>query len=174
VTYEGHTLTLLQTDAAINEGNSGGPLINMYGQVIGITNMKMVSYSSNIEGIGFAIPSRSIKTIVDQLLTRGYATGRPAIGITVGSMPSGIAEEYDIPNGLYIYGVEEGSDAYVQGIQEGDILVAVDGVEVSTNDEVSAIKDEKEVGDTLTLTIYRDGKTMDIDIRLGEKGEIFK
>ncbi len=173
VEYEGHTMTLLQTNAAINEGNSGGPLINMYGQVVGITNMKMVSYCSNIEGIGFAIPSQSVKTIVDELLARGYVTGRPALGVTVGAMPAGVAEEYDIPEGLYISGVEEGSDAWAQGVRVGDILTHVNGQEVTTTDEVAAIKDGFQVGDSLTLTIYRDGSTFDVEVMLQEKGELF-
>lgn len=173
VEHDGHTMTLLQTNAAINEGNSGGPLINMYGQVIGITNMKMISYYSNIEGIGFAIPSRNIKTIVDELLERGYVSGRPALGITVGAMPAGIAEEYDIPSGLYISAVEEDSDAYAQGVRAGDILTHVNGQAVSTTAEVSAIKDNFNVGDKLTLTIYRDGETFDVDVALHDKGEIF-
>ena len=173
VEHDGHTMTLLQTNAAINEGNSGGPLINMYGQVIGITNMKMISYYSNIEGIGFAIPSRSIKTIVDQLLEQGYVSGRPALGITVGAMPAGIAEEYDIPNGLYISAVEEDSDAYAQGVRPGDILTHVNGQAVTATADVAAIKDEFKIGDKLTLTIYRDGETFDVDVALHEKGEIF-
>ena len=173
VSNKGFSMTLLQTNAALNEGNSGGPLINMYGQVIGITNMKMISYYSNIEGIGFAIPSRSIKTIVDQLLEQGYVSGRPALGITVGAMPSGIAEEYDIPNGLYISAVEEDSDAYAQGVRPGDILTQVNGQTVTATADVAAIKDEFKVGDKLTLTIYRDGETFDVDVVLHEKGEIF-
>ncbi len=173
VEHEGHTMTLLQTNAAINEGNSGGPLINMYGQIIGITNMKMISYYSNIEGIGFAIPSRNIKAIVDELLEQGYVSGRPALGITVGAMPAGIAEEYDIPSGLYISGVEEESDAYAQGVRIGDVLTHVNGEAVTTTADVAAIKDNFKVGDKLTLTIYRDGKTFDVDVALHEKGEIF-
>lgn len=173
VEHDGHSMTLLQTNAAINEGNSGGPLINMYGQVVGITNMKMISSDSSIEGIGFAIPSRSIKTIVDELLKNGYVTGKPAIGITIGAMPEGIAEEYGIPNGLYISGVEKTADAYRQGVQVGDILTHVNGVPVSSSDEVAEIKNRFSAGDKLTLTLYRDGGSFDVDITLHENGEIF-
>lgn len=173
IEHDGHTMTLLQTNAAINEGNSGGPLINMRGQVIGITNMKMISSYSNIEGIGFAIPSRSIKSIVDQLLGQGYVSGRPALGITVGAIPSDAVDEFDIPGGLYISAVEEASDAYAQGVRVGDILTHVNGQEVQTTSDVAAIKDGFSVGDRLTLTIYRDGKSFDVDVALHEKGEIF-
>ena len=95
--YNGHTMSLLQTNAAINEGNSGGALFNMYGQVVGITNMKMMSYFSSIEGIGFAIPSSTVKAVVDQLAENGEVRGRPSIGITVGAIPQEAVENYELP-----------------------------------------------------------------------------
>jgi serine protease Do len=114
----GRTMTLLQTNAAINEGNSGGPLINQYGQVVGITNMKMGSYYSRVavEGLGFAIPSTVCKTVVDQLLANGEVVGRPVRGITVGAISSADAARYQVPEGLYITAVSEGSDAAAQGV----------------------------------------------------------
>lgn len=174
ISYHNHTMTLLQTNAAINEGNSGGPLINLYGQVVGITNMKMMSssFSSTIEGIGFAIPSSTMKTVVDQLIASGTVTGRPAIGITVGSVPEGAAEYYDLPDGLYIESVSAGSDAAAKGIQVGDILTAVNGTSVTTTYDVSAIKDGMQVGETLTLTIFRSGKTFDVEVALVESSSI--
>lgn len=176
VDYEGHSMALIQTNAAINEGNSGGPLINMSGQVIGITNMKMISYYSNIEGIGFAIPSRSIKAIVDELLEYGYVSGHPVIGITIVTVSEELEEQFNVPPGLYIQGVEENSSAYDQGIRPGDILTAVNGIPVTTNEEVSAIKNELHAGDQLTLTLYRykSGETFDTVIILQEKGEVFR
>ena len=92
--YNGHSMTLLQTNAAINEGNSGGPLINMYGQVIGITNMKALS--TGVEGIGFAIPTASIRPIVNALLADGRVSGRVSIGITVGAISSAASDYYDL------------------------------------------------------------------------------
>ena len=172
IDYNGHAMTLLQTNAAINDGNSGGPLINMYGQVIGITNMKMVSYYSSIEGIGFAIPNTVIKPIVDELIEKGYVTGRTAIGITVGSVPAAAASYYSLPDGLYVSSVVESSDAYAQGVRPGDIITAVNGQSVYTTMDVSAILDNFSVGDILTLTIYRNGKTFDVDIRLMEAAEL--
>lgn len=175
ITYNGNTMTLLQTNAAINEGNSGGPLINMYGQVIGITNMKMMSASlySSIEGIGFAIPAGTIKPVVDSLIQNGKVIGRPAIGITVGAIPDYASTYYDLPEGLYITKVSEGSDAEQKGILVGDILVAVNGIPVTTTYEVSAIKDGIAVGGTLTLTIYRSGETFDIEVMLVETSDIY-
>jgi serine protease Do len=173
IDYNGHTMTLLQTNAAINDGNSGGPLINMYGQVIGITNMKMVSYYSSIEGIGFAIPTVSIKPIVDELIEKGYVTGRTAIGVTIGSIPASAASYYTLPDGLYVSSVVGSSDAYRQGVRAGDIITAVNGQSVYTTEDVYAIKDGLSVGDTLTLTIYRSGDTFDVDIMLMEATELY-
>lgn len=172
ISYNNHTMTLLQTNAAINEGNSGGPLINMAGQVVGLTNMKMMSYYSSIEGIGFAIPTATLKPIADALIETGTISGRPALGITVGSVPQSASDYYELPEGLYITKVSDGSDAKAQGIQVGDIVTAVNGRQVTTTSEVSAIKDGMQVGETLTLTIYRSGKTFDVTIALVDAGDI--
>ena len=168
--YNGHSMTLLQTNAAINEGNSGGPLINMYGQVIGITNMKALS--TGVEGIGFAIPTAVIRPIVNALLADGRVSGRVSIGITVGAISSAASDYYDLPEGLYISDVAEGSDAEKKGIQSGDMLLAVNGKAVTTTYDVSAVKDGLQVGDTVTLTIYRDGKTFDVKVKLVDTNDI--
>ena len=159
ITYRNHTMTLIQTNAALNEGNSGGPLFNMYGQVVGITNMKLsaAATETSIEGIGFAIPTSGAKAVIDQLIAEGEVKGRPGIGITCGTVSQEAMQRYDLPEGLYISKVEKRSDAYMQGIREGDILTAVNGKSVMTVDDVNAIKDGLTVGDTLTMTIYRDG-----------------
>ena len=171
--YNGHTMSLLQTNAAINQGNSGGALFNMYGQVVGITNMKMMSYFSSIEGIGFAIPSSTVKAVVDQLAENGEVRGRPSIGITVGAIPQEAVENYELPEGLYISAVAENSDAAAQGIREGDILTAIDGQSVSSTEEVAAIRDTKSVGDSLRFTIWRVGETFDVDVRLMDTNDVY-
>lgn len=172
ITYDGHVMTLLQTNAAINEGNSGGPLINMYGQVIGITNMKVMS-SSGVEGIGFAIPTASLHSVVDALIAEGRVSGRPSIGVTVGPITSSAKNYYDLPNGLLVDSVAAGSDAEAKGVQAGDVLVAVNGEAVSTTYDVNAVKDGLAVGDTITLTIYRDGKTFDVEVSLMDTNDIY-
>lgn len=172
ITYDGHMMTLLQTNAAINEGNSGGPLINMYGQVVGITNMKAVS-TNGVEGIGFAIPTASVHTVVDALIAEGRVSGRASIGITIGPVSSSAVDYYDLPAGLYIESVAKGSDAEAKGVQSGDILVAVNGEAVATTYDVNAIKDGMQVGDTLTLTLYRDGKTFDVTVSLVDTNDIY-
>jgi serine protease Do len=170
VSYNGHTMTLLQTNAALNEGNSGGPLVNIYGQVVGITNMKiMSSYYATVEGIGFAIPSTVVKQIADQLIATGQVSGYPSIGIVAGSVSTEAQRLYDLPNGVYVSAVNDGSDAQAKGMQVGDIILAVNGQSVTTVAEVNAIKDEFSVGDSLTLTIYRDGETFDMDIVLVDR-----
>ena len=171
--YNGHTMSLLQTNAAIHQGNSGGALFNMYGQVVGITNMKMMSYFSSIEGIGFAIPSSTVKAVVDQLAENGEVRGRPSIGITVGAIPQEAVENYELPEGLYISAVAENSDAAAQGIREGDILLAIDGQSVSTTEEVAAIRDTRGVGDSLRFTIWRQGETFEVDVRLMDTNDIY-
>ena len=171
--YNGHTMSLLQTNAAINQGNSGGALFNMYGQVVGITNMKMMSYFSSIEGIGFAIPSSTVKAVVDQLAENGEVRGRPSIGITVGAIPQEAVENYELPEGLYISAVAENSDAAAQGIREGDILLAIDGQSVSATEEVAAIRDTKSVGDSLRFTIWREGETFEVDVRLMDTNDVY-
>ena len=138
--------------------------------MIGITNMKALS--TGVEGIGFAIPTASIRPIVHALLADGRVSGRVSIGITVGAVSSAASEYYDLPEGLYISAVAEGSDAEKQGIQSGDMLLAVNGQAVTTTYDVSAVKDGLKVGDTVTLTIYRDGKTFDVDVRLVDTNDI--
>ncbi len=171
--YNGHTMSLLQTNAAINQGNSGGALFNMYGQVVGITNMKMMSYFSSIEGIGFAIPSSTVKAVVDQLAENGEVRGRPSIGITVGAIPQEAVENYELPEGLYISAVAENSDAAAQGIREGDILTAIDGQSVSSTEEVAAIRDTRSVGDSMRFTIWRQGETFEVDVLLMDTNDVY-
>lgn len=121
ISYNGHSMdaagrpTLPSTRAT-----PAGALFNMYGQVIGVTNMKMMSSYSSIEGIGFAIPSSTIAAVADSLMQYGEVRGRAAIGVTVGAIPENVTSHYDLPTGLYVSAVEEKSDAAAKGIQQGD------------------------------------------------------
>ena len=166
-------MTLLQTNAALNEGNSGGPLINSAGQVIGITNMKIMhSYDATVEGIGFAIPSSVVKQIADQLLEQGVVSGEPTIGIVAGAVSAEAREVYGLPQGIYVTEVNEGSDALEKGLREGDVITAVNGRSVASVAEVNFIKEGLQVGDTITLTVYRDGETFEMEVALVDKGDI--
>ena len=172
ISYNGHSMTLLQTNTAINEGNSGGALFNMYGQVIGVTNMKMMSSYSSIEGIGFAIPSSTIAAVADSLMQYGEVRGRTAIGITVGAIPENVTSHYDLPTGLYVSAVEEKSDAAAKGIQQGDIITAVNGNPASSTSDILTVKNTLSVGDTITFTIWRDGETFDVDVTLVDENDL--
>ncbi len=173
VVYNGHSMTLLQTNAALNEGNSGGPLVNAAGQVIGITNMKiMSSYTATVEGIGFAIPSSVVKDIADQLIESGIVLGEPTIGIVAGSVSTEARALYGLPEGVYVSEVNEGSDAKEKGLQVGDVIVRVNGEKVTDVAQVNLIKEGMEVGDTLTLTVFRDDETFDMDVVLVDRSVI--
>ncbi len=173
VTNKGFSMTLLQTNAALNEGNSGGPLINKHGQVIGITNMKvMFTYSATVEGIGFAIPTSVIKPVVDALIEYGYVPGQPTLGIVAGSVSDEARERYDLPAGIYVSSVDDNSDAWAQGLRAGDVITKVNGTKVFSVDDVNALKEGLSVGDEITCTVYREGKTFDITFALVDKGAI--
>ena len=172
ISYKGRTMTLLQTNTALNEGNSGGALFNMQGQVVGITNMKMMSSYSSIEGIGFAIPSSTVRDVVNSMVTYGEVRGRPSIGITVGVIPDDVKEHYGLPAGLYVTDVQKQSDAWAKGIRPGDILVAVNSIPVTTTGEVTDIKNQFAVGDSLHFTLWRDGKLFELDVELMDTNDL--
>ena len=170
LSYEGRNLTLIQTNAALNSGNSGGPLINMYGQVVGINTMKMSSYytSASVEGLGFAIPITSAKAIIDELIEKGYVSGRPSIGITGQPVPVAAQAYYGLPAGVCVESVDPNSDAYAKGISAGDIITAIEGTAISSTDELNMIKNQYEAGDTVTLSVYRSGRVYEVSVVLAE------
>ena len=170
VTTGGRTMTLIQTNAALNSGNSGGPLLNCYGQVIGINTMKIGAFtdSAGVEGLGFAIPSTTVKEIVDQLIAQGYVSGRPTLGLTLRETSATERQFYRLPAGLLVTGVAENSDAAEKGLQAGDILIKLD--EQSTPDQAAfdAILYSHKAGDTLDAVIYRSGRYYSVQLALGE------
>lgn len=173
ISVEDRTMTLMQTNAALNSGNSGGPLVNMQGQVIGINTMKLTSSYTSVEGIGFAIPVSSAKPIVDELMEKGYVAGRPAFGFTVEVLDARIAAYFEVPGRLCIQSVEPESDAYAKGIREGDIIIAIEGVEVSSADEFNLVKNEHVAGEELLLTIYRSGGSVyDVSVKLMDRADL--
>ena len=174
VSSSSQPMTLLQHTAPINEGSSGGALFNMYGQVVGVTNMKLSNPYSDVqvEGLCFAIPSATVKTVTDQLIADGHYI-RPGIGITVAAISAEDAEHYGLPGGLYISAVSKTSDAAAKGVRPGDILIEANGAPVRETDDLMAIRDSLRVGDTLTLTLYRDGETFDVDIALVDYSTLY-
>ena len=171
VTINDNTMTLIQTDTAINNGNSGGPLINSSGQVIGINSAKMSStYSgeATVEGIGFAIPMSEAKSIVDDLINYGYVTGRPQLGISCQDVTEAVSQAYNIPVGAYIFSVTAGGAADQAGLQPGDVITGIQDQTISTTEELNAVKNQYKAGDTITLTYVRSGETKKVDVTLAE------
>ncbi len=168
LTVDDRTMTLIQTNAALNNGNSGGPLINCYGQVVGINTMKMSSYysSASVEGLGFAIPIAVAKPIIDELIENGYVAGRPAIGITGETLPQTFRTYYHLPSGIYVTSVAEGSDTKAKGLAEGDVITAINDTPVTSISELNTVKNQFVAGDTVTLTVYRGGKYYLVEITL--------
>lgn len=163
-------MTLLQTDAAINEGNSGGPLLNSCGQVIGINSAKMSANigSASIEGLGFAIPINNAKKIIDDLINYKHVKGRPQIGISAVDIDSVYSSYLGLPMGVYVRSIAEGSAAEAAGIRVGDIIIGINDEAVTTMDELNSIKNKFKAGDSITLKIYREGKDIDVELILHE------
>ena len=172
VTLSGNvTMELIQTDCAINSGNSGGALFNMYGEVVGITNAKYSSSSSgaSIDNIGFAIPVDDIRDIVDSIITNGYIV-KPYIGVSVSTV-SNEATGYGLPGGASVQQVVEGGPAEKAGLQENDIITAVNGTEISYSGELVEIVGNCAPGDELTLSVYRQGETLELTLTVGEQSK---
>ena len=170
IDLNGRTMTLIQTNAALNSGNSGGPLINCYGQVIGINTMKISAFtnSAGVEGIGFAIPSATVKEVVEQLVNQGYVSGRPTLGVEGEALSTFYQHYYRLPAGVYITHVAPGSDAHKVGIQEGDLLLSIGGTRVTSYDELRSATLAWEVGDTVEVVVYRGGQQYKAELTLSE------
>jgi len=172
VAVDGRTMTLIQTNAALNSGNSGGPLLNCYGQVIGINTMKISAFvdTAGVEGLGFAIPSVTVKEIVDQILQQGYVSGRPDLGVKGDSVSTFDQRYYRLPAGFLISEVEEGSCAKKAGLSGGDIIYGIDTTRIASADELQTALYSYSVGDEITLYVYRyrTGKQFAVTVVLDE------
>ena len=169
VTFSGNiTMNLLQTDCAINSGNSGGALFNLYGEVIGVTNAKYSSSSTgaSIDNIGFAIPINSVEGIVASIIEKGYLS-KPYVGISVLDV-SQETQRYGVPAGAAVQLVVENSPAALAGIQVGDVITAVDGTAM-TSTELVAYVGKAAVGQQIQFSIYRQGDTLEITLSVGEQ-----
>lgn len=162
---DGNKYIAIQTDAAINSGNSGGALVNSEGKVIGINTLKLSG--NGVEGIGFAIPISSTIDITQQLIQYNKVI-RPYIGISGRDVTESLSKKYNYPIGIYIVKVEEFSSAEIAGLKIGDVITAVDGTPVSTMDKLNEIKNSHNVGDEIILTIFRNGETRDVTLKLKE------
>lgn len=163
-------MTLIQTDTAINEGNSGGPLLNSCGQVVGINSAKMsFSYgSASVEGLGFAIPINKAKEIIDDLVNYKHVKGRPQIGISATNIDETYSAYLGLPMGIFVRTVAEESAAEEAGIKIGDVIIGINDEAVYTMDELNSIKNTFKAGDTIILKIFRDGEDIDVPLTLHE------
>lgn len=167
VTIDNKTMNLIQTDAAINPGNSGGALVNEYGMLIGINTAKISS--DTLEGLGFAIPIDEAKPIVQELMTNGYVTGRPVIGLAGRAVTKQDAQAYNMKVGVYVSSLTANGPAYMAGIKVGDVIVECEGEPVETVDDINSIKNKKSPGDQLKMKVYRKGNYVDVTVVLGEE-----
>lgn len=158
--------TCIQTDAAINSGNSGGALVNSQGQVIGINTLKVSS--TGVEGIGFAIPVNSTTDIINQLKTYNKVR-RPYIGISGRDLNETTAKRYNLVEGIYVVSIDEYSSAEKAGLKVGDVIIEADDKKVTTMNQLNEIKNTHSIGDTMKLKISRDGQEKEITLTLGEQ-----
>ncbi len=162
----GVTMHLIQTNAAVNPGNSGGGMFNMKGQLVGIVNAK--SSGSGIEGLGFAIPINQALTVTEQLLTYGYVRGKPMIGVSFEDVSgSNYFFYYSVKAGVYVRSLTKGMNDNV--LKEGDRIIAVNGEEISSSDDIKAIIYASSIGDKLTFQLYRDNKLMEVEVTCYER-----
>ena len=172
VATQGRAMTLIQTNAALNSGNSGGPLLNCYGQVVGINTMKISALvdQAGVEGIGFAIPSTTVKEVVDQLIAQGYVSGRPSLGITGDTVSQLEQRLYRLPAGVLVQQVADGSCADKAGIVAGDVIQYANKTLVESAEELNNLLYSLNAGEDLELVIYRyrTGKQFVVTVKLDE------
>ena len=173
INTDGTPINMLQTDAAINSGNSGGPLFDMSGRVVGITTAKASSsgYSSgaSVEGIGFAIPINDVVDIINDLREHGYVTGEAYLGVSLRELDADTVKSYSLPMGVFVESVSEGSCAEKAGVRKGDIITALDGDAVESYNELSLALRRRRAGQDVEMTVYREGDMMTLQGVLDEK-----
>ena len=172
---DGTVMNMIQTDCTINNGNSGGPLFDQYGRVVGITSAKLSNNGSTssseatIEGMGFAIPINDVIDIITDYMQYGYVTGRPSMGITVASITEQYQSTFGWPAGVYVNSVESGSCAEAAGLKQGDIITKLGDTEVTSVSELSSAKNQYKAGETASVTIYRSGEYLTLNITFDEQ-----
>lgn len=161
------SLNMFQIDAAVNQGNSGGPVYNDRGQVIGIVTAKY--QDTGVEGLGFAIPVDNVTFVIDELIEKGYVSGKAYLGITVETFNKAVAEYYNMAEGANILAVEEGSCSDVAGLKVGDIITDFNGAGISSSTDLISAKQGYKAGDTVTVKIFRGGEYIDFELTLDEE-----
>mgnify|MGYP002976188286 FL=1 len=167
VNVDGTPFNMIQVDCSINPGNSGGPLFNSYGEVIGIVSAKYSSYSNTtVEGIGFAIPINDVLSLVKDIMTNGYVTSKAYMGITPQTMNAQMAQQYryDVTEGVFVCSVDPDSAADKAGLKLGDVITKMDDKDIASYEDLVAAKKAYTAGDTVTLTVYRGGETIEVPL----------
>ena len=168
---DGNVMELIQTDCAINSGNSGGALFNLYGEVVGITNAKYSGSSSSeasIDNIGFAIPIDSVRAIMESIAEKGYYA-KPYIGVSVQDVTEAESQKYGLPAGAVVVKVVSGAPADQAGLKGNDVITAINGTEISGVNDLKRVLSRSQVGDQLTLTVWRQYKTLTLTVTVGEQ-----
>ena len=161
INVEGTPFNMIQVDASINPGNSGGPLMNLYGEVVGIVSAKYSSYAdTTVEGLGFAIPINDVQSIIKDIIENGSVGNKAYMAITAGTMTQQMAAQYKInaTEGVFVYSVEDGGAGDKAGLKLGDVITKLNDTQITSMEDLSAAKKGFKAGDTVTLTVLRDGK----------------
>ena len=167
INVDGTPFNMIQVDCSINPGNSGGPLVNLYGEVVGIVSAKYSSYSSTtVEGLGFAIPISDVRSIITDIMENGAVTDKAYMAITAGTMNEQMAAQFniDVTEGVFVYSVVEGGAGEKAGLRLGDVITKMDDTDITSYEDLVAAKKAYTAGDTVTLTVYRGGKTMEVQL----------
>ena len=174
INVSGTPFNMIQVDASITPGNSGGPLFNSYGEVVGIVSAKYSSYSNTaVEGLGFAIPIGDVRAVITDIMENGQITSKPSMGITAGTMTRQMATQYQIDkdNGVVVYSVDKGGAGEKAGLRMGDVITKVDSTEITSMEDLTAAKKGRRAGDTVTVTYYRDGQSFTTELPFDAKAE---
>ena len=170
---DGTVMNMIQTDCTINSGNSGGPLFDSYGRVVGITSAKLSNNGdaskATIEGIGFAIPINDVIDIITDYMQYGYVTGRPYMGILNPADTEQYVQAFGWPVGVYVNDVEAGSCAETAGIRRGDIITKIDDTQITGVSQMVSVKNSYRAGDTVTVEVYRSGETLTLTLTFDEQ-----
>jgi serine protease Do len=167
INRNGYRVEVIQTDASVNPGSSGGPLINSYGEVVGITNSKIITSTS--ENVGFAIPVNAVKKVIEDIINYGKVVDRPYLGVSVRYVPEG--SYYGAEGGIFVEEIVMNGPAYNAGFKLGDKLISMDGVEIKETGDIIKVRDSHKVGDTIEVVVERDGKEMTLSLTIADSAD---
>ena len=172
INVDGTPFNMIQVDASINPGNSGGPLVNLYGEVVGIVSAKYSRYSNTtVEGLGFAIPISDVQAIITDIIENGQVTGKAYMAIKAGTMTEQMAAQYDIDitEGVFVYSTESGGAGEKAGLQLGDVITKLNDTAITSMTDLTMAKKSYKAGDTVTLTVYRSGEYITLDLTFDQQ-----